>query len=100
VNHKNGKSWDNRIENLEWSTKKENTTHGVLNNLFTGNKIKPKASIYKGVVECLYQGQKRKKWRAEIRSNYKLYRGPFRDNEESAYEDYTNIKEGLYGKAS
>ena len=28
VNHKNGNTKDNRLENLEWTTHRENTIHG------------------------------------------------------------------------
>ena len=86
VDHKSGNTLDNRRENLRICTKAENTRNC--------RKSKKNTSGYKGV-----SWHKRdKKWRSEIRGNYKKIHLGFFDTPEKAYEAYVDASHKYHGE--
>jgi|LGVE01.1.fsa_nt_gb hypothetical protein len=57
-NHKNGKKWDNRVENLEWVTYQENTIHAYRTGLLNKKtQEKPVNQIKDGIVIATFKSQ-------------------------------------------
>lgn len=86
IDHINQIKHDNRIENLRLATPSENKCNTI--------RYKTNTSGYKGVLWC----KQKKKWKAQIRHNYKnIYLG-LRDTPEAAYELYIAAAKELHGE--
>lgn len=53
VNHKNGIKNDNRVDNLEWCTEKENTQHAVSNGLIKSGVSHHRTKINEDIVKAI-----------------------------------------------
>jgi hypothetical protein len=79
VNHKNSIRSDNRLENLEWVSNRENCSHKTIDNNI--NKL-----------PCVTYHKQRGKWRARIRHDSKqIHIGLFKTQEE-AYQARLNFQ--------
>jgi hypothetical protein len=86
IDHINGVTDDNRIENLREATLSQNK--------FNRGKTKANTSGFKGVFKTQYPG----KWRSQIKVNGKLiYLGQF-NSKEDAYKKYLDAAQKYHGE--
>ena len=86
VDHINGNSTDNRIENLRLATHPQNTRNSKIS--------KRNTSGYKGVSQCRVSGQ----WKAYITLNLKRTHLGYFSSVEEAYEAYCEASKRLHGE--
>lgn len=71
INHKNGLKYDNRIENIEWVTRGQNTIHAIKTGLSKQHSENHSHAIEKGLVEKIYSLKEQGKTLREVRKAMK-----------------------------